>query len=114
MSDFTESGSQTPASPSDRLPEDDLWAELAGATARIEWAELERFFAKGQVIEVAGELDLVDVAVHVANDNGKQVDRWMQAGLFGLLVTESARDWASGERELWAVVVAPWILVQAR
>lgn len=114
MSDFTESDPQTPASPGDRLPDDDLWARLASETARVDWAELERFFAKGQVIEVAVDLDLVEVAVHVASDKGRQVERWMQAGQFGLLNTDSARSWARGDRELWAVVVAPWILVQAR
>lgn len=114
MSDFTESDPQTPASPSDRLSNDDLWARLASETARVDWAELERFFAKGQIIKVDEALDLVDVAVHVAKDEGRQVERWLQAGQFGLLDTDSARAWASGDRELWAVVVAPWILVQAR
>lgn len=118
MSDFTESDPQTPdpqdAQSPDQLPEDDIWARLASETAQIEWGELERFFARGQVVEVSGELDLVEVAMHVVKDDRLAVDRWMQQGQFGLLNSDNARAWASGEHELWAVVVAPWVLVQAR
>src|SRR5574344_736980 len=39
-----------------------LYAEILGETAAIDWAELAPWFAKGQLLWVAGDLDLVAVA----------------------------------------------------
>ena len=42
--------------------------ELNEQTAQMHWTELERFFASGSVIWVAGELDLIDVGARIAAD----------------------------------------------
>ena len=81
-------------------------------TARIRWAELERHFARGVVIRVAPELDLVAVAVAFANDDRAAVEAWLAGGGVGHLDTDSARDWRRRDPPLWAVVTAPWVLVQ--
>lgn len=98
----------------DELTPDERWALFAGQTARIEWRELAPLFARGQVIVVAVELDLVDVAFAVADDNKSQVEAWMKQGQFGLLDTKTAGFWAEGNTPIWAVVVHPWVLAQAR
>ena len=36
------------------------------------------------------------------------------AGRIERLTTATARDWAARDPDLWAVVVAPWVLVQER
>lgn len=92
----------------------DRWALFLGQTAPIGWVEIEPFFARGQVIHVGGGLDLVEVAVAVAEDDKSRVTDWMNAGDFGLLSTEIARRWAQDSTNLWGVVVTPWILVQDR
>lgn len=92
----------------------DRWAMFLGQTAPIRWLEIEPFFARGQVIHVGSTLDLVDVAVAVAEDDKTRVADWMSAGAFGLLATETAREWVSGNSDLWGVVVTPWVLVQDR
>lgn len=82
-------------------------------TARIAWPELERHFAGGKVILVAPELDLVDVATCIVQDDSKQVKSWMDTQQVGQLNDETAKRWVKEQPEnLWAVVVAPWVLVQ--
>lgn len=82
-------------------------------TARIAWPELERHFAGGKVILVAPELDLVDVATCIVQDNSDQVKNWMDAQQVSQLSNDVAKRWVREQPEnLWAVVVAPWVLVQ--
>ena len=38
-------------------------------TARIEWKELERHFARGVLLTVSSELDLVEVGAHMIHDD---------------------------------------------
>jgi hypothetical protein len=91
-----------------------LYAQLLGETARIAWSELEPFFARGKLLRVVDELDLVSVAEAVANDEAQQVAGWVASGMVELLRAETAADYVARDPELWAVVVAPWVLVQER
>ncbi|MDX5151755.1 MAG: DUF2288 domain-containing protein [Acidiferrobacterales bacterium] len=91
-----------------------LWGEINAQTARIAWAELERHFARGVVIWVASDLDLVEVAVHIVRDEKPAIEQHMASGKVGQLTDEQASDWAGREADLWAVVAAPWVLVQER
>lgn len=84
-------------------------------TARIDWPGLERHFARGVVIEVADHLDLVEVAACLANDDKAAVSAWLDAGDIRHLPRETAQRWAQADAaQLWAVVVAPWVVVQER
>ncbi len=92
-----------------------LAAKLNAETARVGWAEIERMFAAGRVIRVDGALDLIEVAVVIANDDADSLRSLMQDGQVGLLDDDTALHW-SGDAPpaLWAVVVKPWVVVQAR
>ncbi len=91
-----------------------LRSELNEQTAQMRWSELERFFAGGTVISVAGELDLIDVGARIAADDKDSVLTWMNAGLLYKVTDEEAGSWHTDDTLLWAVVVKPWILVQHR
>jgi hypothetical protein len=91
-----------------------LRAKLNGETAKVAWAELQRHHARGVVVRVDGELDLIEVALAMAQDDGVSVSRWMQAGQIGKVTDEEAHDWLARDPVLWSVVVAPWVLVQER
>jgi hypothetical protein len=91
-----------------------LYVKLLGETAQIGWSELERFFARGVLIKVARDLDLVSVAESVASDDTKQVAQWLSAGLIERVQAETAADFAARDPELWAVVVSPWVCMQER
>ncbi|MBS7325722.1 MAG: DUF2288 domain-containing protein [Thiopseudomonas sp.] len=89
-----------------------LYAEILGETAAIRWAELAPWFAKGQLLWVAGDLDLVAVAEAIANDDKDEVARLMQQERLGRMSDEQASDLHQRDPELWATVVRPWVLVQ--
>lgn len=89
-----------------------LHAKLNLETAQMSWKELERYFASGALICVGKELDLVDVAVHVANDDKAAVTQWMNLGSVSKVTDAQAQAWHEADAALWAVVVKPWILVQ--
>lgn len=91
-----------------------LYAQILGETAAISWPELERFFAKGIVMSVASELDLVAVGEAISNDDKTQVQSWMEQGLLHALQDQQALDYQERNPNLWAVVISPWILVQER
>jgi hypothetical protein len=93
---------------------ENLRAKLLGETARLAWSELQRHHARGVVVKVGGGLDLVDVAVAMAQDDGAAVGRWMQSGQLGKLTDAQAADWLARDPDLWGVVAAPWVLVQER
>jgi len=88
--------------------------ELELETARIHWQELETHFARGVVIRVDSDLDLVEVAGCFANDDKPAVEAWINDGKVEHLGMHEAKDWGGRDPELWAVVVAPWVVVQER
>ena len=91
-----------------------LYAKLLGETAKIDWQDLERFFAQGKLLSVARDLDLVSVAEAIAGDDKDIVTRWLASGLVERMPAETAAGYANRKPELWAVVVSPWICVQER
>jgi hypothetical protein len=91
-----------------------LYVKLLGETAKIDWIDLEQFFARGMLLRVARDLDLVSVAEAIATDDTQQVAQWISAGLVERLRSETAADFATRDPELWAVVVSPWVCVQER
>lgn len=91
-----------------------LYAKLLGETASITWQELQPFFARGALLRVASGFDLIEAAQAVAQDNREKVAAWLAEGHMGKLEAEQAQDWQARDPSLWAVVVAPWVLVQER
>jgi len=87
-------------------------AKINSETAKIPWLELQRYFAAGKVMQVSAELDLVDVAYAIEQDDIEQVQQWTVGNQLGPVSDEQARDWVSSEPSLWAVVIKPWVLVQ--
>lgn len=81
-------------------------------TARIHWHELQTYYARGSVIRVDDSLDLVAVAVQLGMDNAAQFQQWMDRGHIAPVSETEALGWYESNQELWAVVAAPWLLVQ--
>lgn len=89
-----------------------LRAKVNLETSRIPWKELQRFFASGTAISVSKELDLVEVALQVSEDNKAQVEDWLLSGKIGKVSDEQALTWYEADAEMWAVVVSPYVMVQ--
>ena len=91
-----------------------LYAKLLGETAAITWQELQPFFARGALLLVDGTQDLIEVAQAVAQNDQEKVAAWLAAGILSKADDSRAEDLLTRDPELWAVVVAPWVLVQER
>lgn len=86
--------------------------EIHSETSKIAWSELQRFFAAGKAIYVSPDLDLVEVALQVSNDNSDLVRKWMDGDKLAPVSDDQARYWIGTDAIVWAVVVKPWVLVQ--
>ena len=91
-----------------------LRLKLNQETARMPWKELQRHFAGGAVIAVSDELDLIDVAARIANDDKASVMQWLNENRICKVSDAQANAWLENDAALWTVVVKPWILVQMR
>lgn len=91
---------------------DQLAADFLAQTARIPFRDLQRYFAGGHLVNVAPGLDLVRVAVALAEDDKTSFEAWIAAGRVGGVTDAQARNWLEVNAELWAVVAQPWVLVQ--
>jgi hypothetical protein len=91
-----------------------LYAKLLGETASITWKELQPFFAKGALLWVEASLDLIEVAQAVAENDAAKVSAWLGTGELGKVAESRALELFERDPALWAVVVAPWVLVQDR
>ncbi len=98
----------------DKLSGDELRAKLNLETGQLSWPELQRHFARGVVIVVAGDMDLIEVAATFAEDNADKTEQWITAGKIRRASDDDARDWDIRKALLWAVVARPWVLVQER
>jgi len=97
------------------LPEQDqelIRAKLNSETAKIGWKELQRFFAGGKLLYVKSDLDLIDVAFAIHQDEQEKVQQWMEQNRLSKVSDLQAKDWFGDNRLLWTLVVKPWILVQ--
>ena len=91
-----------------------LYLKLLGETARISWQELQPFFARGALLRVLPELDLVEVAAALAEDDRSRVAGWLASQQLAAVETSLAQELLERDPELWAVVVAPWVVIQER
>ncbi len=87
-------------------------AKINLETSKIAWKELQRFFAGGTALMVSADLDLVEVAFQMSEDNVKQIRQWAEAGKLMRVPDVQAREWVEADAPVWAVVVSPWVLVQ--
>jgi hypothetical protein len=86
--------------------------EFHQQTARIHWCELQTHYARGSVVAVAAQLDLVEVAVQLGLDNATQFGLWIERGDVAAVSDAQAKVWFESNPVLWTVVAAPWVLVQ--
>lgn len=82
-------------------------------TAMIGWDALQRHFARGVVLVVSRQLDLIEVAAGLSEDDKPRFESWLHDGRVWRARDEDAIHWHASNAVLWSVVVAPWVLVQA-
>ena len=91
------------------IPIRDLLNAQAG---QIGWDELARHFARGVVVCVAIGEDLIAIAEKFVADQSDDLETLYESGRLHRAQDDDARRWTEERTEFWAVVVAPWVLVQ--
>jgi hypothetical protein len=96
------------------MKDDELYTHdwLNAQTGRIEWPELARYFARGLVVCVNPGEDLLAIAEALIDDDSAAVTAMMEAGRLHRADDRDAKRWEARQSSFWAVVVAPWVLVQ--
>ena len=102
----------------DTVPENKDTPSLTAAqklnleTAKISWQELQKFFAQGLIVVVNDDLDLVETAANFVEDKNEIVEQLLRESKIHKAEIGDAKDWNERNGDFWAVVVAPWVLVQ--
>lgn len=94
------------------LNPEELRQKLNLETGKLEWEELQPHFARGAVVVAAAGLDLVEVAMAFARDDRTTIDKLLDSQQLHTATDDEARDWNTTNCRFWAVVVAPWVIVQ--
>lgn len=89
-----------------------LRGKLNAETGKMDWPALARHFARGVVVKVGADLDLVEVAAAFSRDDKAAVEHWLTLGRIAKADVADAQAWNDRQASFWAVVVAPWLLVQ--
>ena len=93
----------------------DLRTELTAAIDEAEWEWLEPHVRRDSVIVVQPGLDLVDVALALADDNTLSVQRWIDESLISKPSPDQVAAWNLRQAKRFnALIVQPYVLVQER
>ena len=90
----------------------ELITRLNGETAKIEWHQLQKYYASGSVISVAPGFDLIKVAIALHRDDTAQVKQWLAEKLVTEVNDTQAQRWYDEKTSVWALVIPPFVLVQ--
>jgi hypothetical protein len=89
-----------------------LEAKLNSETAVAYWKELEVFFARGQLLLVDQSLDLIDIAIAIHLDDKLKIESLLTAGRLSQPSTDWVKLHCQPDTPFWAVVVAPFVVIQ--
>ncbi len=89
-----------------------LKTKINAETAEMPWDELARYFARGIVVHVTEGLDLVEIALAISEDDTAVLTPLSEKGLVRRATDDDAKRWVAESTRFWAVVVAPWLIVQ--
>ena len=92
-----------------------LRASLAEGLGEAPWSMLEAHAKRDGLILVSPELDLLDVAVALAQDDGAAVSAWMNEGRLTKPDAAALTSYSEDAGRQWPfVIVAPFVLVTGR
>ncbi len=82
--------------------------------AEVSWRDLRVHLQRDAIIVVAPELDLIETAVAVAEDDAGRVESWINTGRLGKPEAAQLDSWEqSPDRSFKMLIVQPFILIQA-
>lgn len=88
------------------------YQELKEECAPVFYKEIERFFAKGMLVQVADDLDIIEAALVIQNDESEQMQQWIEENKVIRVNDQQAIKWSETNEPLMAITAVPWVLVQ--
>ena len=91
----------------------DIVEQFSKDIAEVPWKDLRIHLQRDAIVIVDDELDLISVAVAVAEDNKSKVETWIGSGQLVKPTAEQAKCWEGElEKPFRVLIVQPFILVQ--
>ena len=87
---------------------EDLYARLASEAHDTDWDYLKAPHAKGALIWVAQDVDLIEVGVAVVSDDKAKVEAWLGSGQ----IASFPDRLAIAQQPMKALIAAPYVLTQ--
>jgi hypothetical protein len=91
-----------------------LQEKLNLETALIPWKDLELFFAKGHLLIVDHECDLIHVASQIGSHQIDAIESLIYKNLIQFATPRWIKKNCSETTLFWAVVIAPYVFVQLK
>lgn len=92
---------------------EDLKKRLTEDVADVNWNDIKPHAQRDAVIIVNNSLNLLDVAVAIAQDDKVVVERWITEQLISKPSNEQLSNWNSNESQLFTtLIVQPFVLIQ--
>ncbi|MCF6288026.1 MAG: DUF2288 domain-containing protein [Proteobacteria bacterium] len=88
------------------------YQQMQQECAAVFYQEIEKFFARGMLVLVAQDLDIIEVALAIQADNSKQIQEWISQEQVIRVHDEYASKWSENNATLMAITAVPWVLVQ--
>lgn len=95
-------------------PREELIMKLNGETAVVAWKEIERFFAKGNLLLIELGVDLINCAADLSLDNAAAIKPLIDSEKIQRMPIDFVKANCQPETEFWSVVVAPYVLAQLK
>ncbi len=86
--------------------------QLQQECAPLFYKEVERFFAKGMLVLVSKNVDIINVALIIQDDNVQALQKLIDEGQVVRVNDNHAIQWSQQQSQLLAVTAVPWLLVQ--
>jgi hypothetical protein len=87
--------------------------ELALLADEVDWSCLRAHLARGGLIIVAPDLDLVTVAICVAGDDASSIGRWINDGKLAKPSESQILEWDAEPSRIFTMLIAsPYVLIQ--
>lgn len=89
-----------------------LVEKLKKEIGTADWALLKPHAERGSLLKIHPQLDLCNVAVHIARDQKEQVQAWLDEGKISRPSNKEMGTWETGEIIFTCVIVQPFVLIQ--
>jgi len=78
----------------------------------LPWQEIEKHFARGIVRVISTDLNLIDVAIDIAQNNTQKITKALSNNTIVEPSISQATHWQQLNSNFMCVVVAPFVLIQ--